>query len=164
MAFRSWSAAHMRPSNVSVRESFRFGPYLGARTFAPGCMGVGAAGDVPLRTISGRFSVHGHPKSRVFEAGRFRLRIWVQNDRKKIRLHRQPLFGRGPAFYYPKRSFEWLTREGANIPGLIDAQPKPGRFRGREGCQNDRMVPNYPRAPAHVSTCSVGNQLWNMRP
>ena len=72
--------------------------------------------------------MHGHPKLRVFEAGRFRMRIWVQNDRKKISLHRQPLFGRGPAFYYPKRPFEWLMREGTNIPGSIDAQPKPSRF------------------------------------
>ena len=39
----------MRPGNVSVRESFRFGPYLGARAFAPGCTGVGAAGDVPFK-------------------------------------------------------------------------------------------------------------------
>ena len=107
--------------------------------------------------------MHGHPKSRVFEAGRFRLRIWVQNDRKKIRLHRQPLFGRGPGFYYPKRLLEWLMRGGANIPRLIDAQPKPSRFRGREGRQNVRMVPNYPRAPAHVSTCSVGELFMNMR-
>ena len=49
MAFRPLSAEHLRPGNVSVRESFRFGPYLGARAFAPGCTGVGAAGDVPFK-------------------------------------------------------------------------------------------------------------------
>ena len=48
-AFRSLSTEHLRPSNVSVRESFRFGPYLRARAFVPSCMGVGAAVDVPFK-------------------------------------------------------------------------------------------------------------------
>ena len=91
-------------------------------------------------------------KSRLYEAGRPRLRLWVQNDRKKIRLHRQPLFGRGSTFSYPIWPFEWLTREGANFRLRLDTRPEPSRFRGREGCQNDRMVPNYLRVPAHVST------------
>ena len=47
-AFRSLSTEHLRPGNVSVREPFRFGPYLRARAFVPSCMGVGAAGDVPF--------------------------------------------------------------------------------------------------------------------
>ena len=92
------------------------------------------------------------PKYGLYEAGRLRLRLWVQNDRKKIRLHRQPSFGRGSAFSYPIWPFEWLAREGAIFCLRVDTQPKPSRFRGREGCQNDRMVPNYPRGPAHVST------------
>ena len=48
-AFRSLSTEHLRPSNVSVRASFRLGPYLRAHAFVPSCMGVGAAGDVPFK-------------------------------------------------------------------------------------------------------------------
>jgi len=33
----------------------------------------------------------------------------------------------------------------ADIACLIDAQPQPSRFRGRQGPQNDGMVPNCPR-------------------
>ena len=53
--------------------------------------------------ISAAFRVHRRPKLRLFEAGRFRLRIWVRNDRKKIRLHRKAAFWRGSICFYPKR-------------------------------------------------------------
>ena len=103
------------------------------------------------------------PEIVSFEAGRPRLRLWVQNDRKKIRLHREPVFWHGRAFYYPKRAFEWLTRGGANIWCSIDAQPQISRFRGRDRSQNDRMVPNYPRIPVHVPACSTRKLIWSMR-
>ena len=107
--------------------------------------------------------MHRRPKLRLFEAGRFRLRIWVRNDRKKIRLHRKAAFWRGSVFYYPKRPFERLTGGGANIWCSIDVQPQISRFRGRDPPPNDRMVPNYPRVPVHVPACSRRKLIWNMR-
>ena len=140
-------AAPFRPEKMC-----RFRPRISAFR----CVGV------RISAFGGRRPCTGAPKSQLYDAGRFRLRIWVQNDRKKIRLHRKPAFWRGSVFYYPNDPFEWLTGGGAKIWCSIDVQPQISRFRGRDPPQNDRMVPNYPRIPVHVPACSARKLIWNV--
>ena len=99
-------------------------------------------------------AVHGHPEWRFRDPGRPHPCIWVHNDRKKISFHKGPAHVSESGPHVTPGIIDELVLQGAIYCVPIDAQPKPSRFGGREGRQNDRMVPNCPRRPTHVPTCS----------